>query len=124
MKYLRQFLHFDLSAFLSGKALTVVGISDLIDHDTKAIIGKRVTCAITRDDTAYLPGKDGSAPPVSNIYEKLAIKVKYPHTVSASIGDEVTLINAVATVYGDYQNQLSIVSEGLEVIKRPNKDKG
>lgn len=125
MKYLRQFTHFDLASFLADKTLTVVGISDLMDHDTKAIIGKRVTCAITRDDTAYLPGKDGSAPPVSNIYEKLAIKVRYPNTVSASIGDEVTLTNATATVYGDFQNQLSITAEGVEAKHASaNKDKG
>lgn len=124
MKYLRQFIHFDLASFLADKTLTVVGISDLMDHDTKAIIGKRVTCAIIRDDTAYHPGKDGPAISAGNLYEKLSVKVKYPNTVSVTPGDEVTLINAVATVYGDFQNQLSIVSEGLEVIKRPNKDKG
>ncbi len=123
MKHLRQFVNFDITAFLSAKTLVVVSVSDLTDHETRTIIGKRVTCAITRDDTVYLPSKDGSAP-ASNIYEKLVIKVKYPYTVSVSPGDEVTLTNAVATVYGDYQNQLSITAEGLEVIKYTAKDKG
>lgn len=124
MKYLRQFLHFDLSAFLVAKTLTVISISDLLDHETKAPIGKRVTCAITRDDTVYAPGKDGAVG--SNVYEKVSVKVKYPHTVSVTPGDEVTLINATATVYGDFQNQLSIIAEGLEVVKHTNanKDKG
>lgn len=117
MKYLRQFVHFDLDRFFAGKTLVVVSISDLNDHETRAIIGKRVTCAITRDDTIYVPGKAGAAG--SNIYEKVNIKVKYPNTVSAAIGDEVTLINAVATVYGNYLDRLALVAEGLEVVHSP-----
>lgn len=124
MKHLRQFLNFDVNLFFASKTLTVVGISDLLDHETKAIVGKRVTCAITRDDTAYLPGKDGTAVSAGNLYEKFTVKVKYPHTVSVSPGDEVTLTNAVATVYGDYQNQLSVTAEGLEVIKHTAKGNG
>lgn len=69
------------------------------------------------------PGKDGAVG--SNVYEKVSVKVKYPHTVSVTPGDEVTLINAVATVYGDYQNQLSITAEGVEAKHASaNKDKG
>ncbi len=122
MKYLRQFLHFDLNTFLGEKTLVVVSISDLTDHETKSIVGKRVTCAITRDDTTYFPGKDGVVSG-SNIYEKVTVKVKYPHTVSVALGDEVTLINGVAVVYGDYQNQLSITADGLEAVPH-TKEKG
>lgn len=121
MKYLWQFVHFDLDRFFAGKTLIVVSISDLRDHDTQAIIGKRVTCAITRDDTVYAPSKSRAIG--SNIYEKVNVKVKYPNTVSIAIGNEFTLISAVATVYGNHLDRLALVAKGLEVVQ-PRKDKG
>lgn len=122
MKGLRQFLVFDCVRFFQDKSLVVVTISDLTDYDSSATIGKRVECAIIRDDTAYSPGKDGKTP--TNLYEKIIIKIKYPNTVNVSVGDEVTLVNPVGTVYGDYSNKLSISAEGVEAIKHANKDKG
>ena len=111
MKGLRQFMSFDLTRFLTGKALVVTAINDLSDYDSGVIIGKKYECAIVQDDTAYIPSKDGST--ISNLYEKVTIKVKLPHTVDVAIGTEVIPINATAVVYGDYQNKLSITAEGL-----------
>ena len=56
MKGLRQFMTFDLSRFLEGKTLVATAINDLTDYDSGAIVGKKVECAIVRDDTAYTPG--------------------------------------------------------------------
>ena len=66
MKGLRQFMTFDLSRFLEGKTLVATAINDLTDYDSGAIVGKKVECAIVRDDTAYTPGKDGAV--VNNLY--------------------------------------------------------
>lgn len=121
MKALRQFLTFDIDRFLCDKTLVVVSISDLIDYDSTKIVGTKVECAIIKDDTPYILGKDGQA--ITNLYEKLVIKIRYPHTVDVTVGTEVTPINATATVYGDYSNKLSVTAEGLAV-KHVNKDKG
>lgn len=112
MKGLKQFQYFDLERFLIGKTLVVVSIRDLTEYNSDAVIGKKVECAIVRDETDYAHGKDGEK--VTNLYEKLLVKVKYPHTVNAAIGDEVVLMNATATVYGEYANKLSILAEGVE----------
>ena len=116
MKGLRQFMTFDLSRFLEGKTLVATAINDLTDYDSGAIVGKKVECAIVRDDTAYTPGKDGAV--VNNLYEKIVIKVKLPHTVDVTIGTEVTPINATAVGYGDYQNKLSITADGLKITRQ------
>lgn len=113
MKGLSQFLSFDLSRFLVGKTLVVVSISDLSEYGSDSVIGTKVECAIVRDDTVYAPGKDGAK--VSNLYEKVNIKIKYPHTVSAEVGAVVVPVNAIATVYGEFRNKLSITADGLEV---------
>lgn len=109
MKGLHQFMCFDLGRFLEGKTLVVTSINDLTDYNSSTIIGKKIECAIIKDDTVYTPGKDGSM--VSNLFEKVLVKVKLPHTVDVSIGTEVALVNATATVYGDYRNKLSITAE-------------
>lgn len=112
MKALYQFEHFDLNGFLAGKSLAITAINDLTDYNSGTPIGKKVECAIVRDETKYAPSKDGGV--VSNLYEKLIVKIKLPHTVAnVAIGDEVVPINATATVYGDYRNKLSITAEGL-----------
>lgn len=116
MKGLRQFMTFDLSRFLEGKTLVATAINDLTDYDSGAIVGKKVECAIVRDDTAYTPGKDGAV--VNNLYEKIVIKVKLPHTVDVAIGTEVVPANATAVVYGDYQNKLSITADGLKITRQ------
>ena len=111
MKGLYQFERFDLGSFLAGKTIVVTSVNDLTDYNSGTIIGKKIECAIIKDDTAYMPSKDGSI--VSNLYEKMLIKVKTPYTADVAIGTEVTLINATASVYGDYRNKLSIIAEGV-----------
>lgn len=122
MKGLCQFLVFDMNRFLSGKTLVAVSVSDLVDYDSGKVIGAKVECAIIKDDTPYASNKDGST--INNLFEKMSVKIKYPNTVNVSVGDEVTLVNPVGTVYGDYSNKLSISAEGVEAIKHANKDKG
>lgn len=116
MKNLYQFLMFNLVAFLSGKTLLVTGISPLCDRASGEVIGTRVECVITRDDTAYRPPKSGSTTS-TNLYEKVYIKIKLPNTVSVNVGDVVEVVNGTATVYGDYNNNLSITADSLVVTK-------
>lgn len=104
MKCLRFFLKFLFELFAQGKVFTVTGISDWVDYDTKQILGTKVEVTITEDNTAYPPGKNGQ--PISNLYEKMYWKV--PKKVTFPIGTIVVPVNAEATVYGEYQNQLSV----------------
>lgn len=116
MRALHQFESFDLDRFLAGKRLAITAITDLFDRSSGAPIGKKVECAIVEDHTAYSPNKDGNI--ITNLYEKVLIKVKYPHSVEASIGDEIIPVNATATVYGDYRNKLSITADGFKIVSQ------
>ena len=119
MKNLYQFLMFDLVAFLCGKTLLVTGISPLSDHASGEVIGTRVECVITRDDTVYRAAKDSTIS--TNLYERLFIKIKHPNSVSVTVGDEVEVINGTAVVYGDFNNKLSLTADGLVVTKPADK---
>lgn len=115
MKNLYQFITFDLESFLSGKTLLVTALAPLLDYSSGLTIGTKVECVITADDTVYRPSKDGTT--TSNLYEKITVKVKEPNSVNVAIGDFVEVINGSATVYGDYNNKLSVTADGLTVVK-------
>lgn len=110
MKGLSQFRHFDFPGFVAGKDLTVTGVKQWREYETDKVLGTAVTVAITRDETPYKPGKDGAQ--ISNLFEKFTVKVPTPN-VSVKIGDVVTLINPVATVYGQYNNELSVRADDI-----------
>lgn len=116
MKYLNNFLLFDLLGFLMGKVLTVVGCIPWVDFSTGAVLGTKVEVAITRDDTEYPPSKDGSTS--TNLYEKLSIKV--PKELSIPIGATVEVVDGVGAVYGEYRNQLSIKAADVRVVAPPD----
>lgn len=119
MKGLHQFQVFDIQRFLKDKTLVVVSVKDLTEYGANTVIGQKVECAIVRDDTVYATSKDGAK--ISNIYEKVVIKVKHPYSVNVAIGDEIILVNATASVYGEFSNKLSITAEGLEVVKQKTR---
>ncbi len=120
MKGLKQFESFDLSRFLADKTLVVTAIGDWVDYNTKAVCGKKVTCAITRDDTMYTPSKNGQ--PINNLFEKFDVKITSPNTVNVAIGDEVIVpADAMGSIYGDFGDKLSIKASGL--MKKAEKTK-
>ena len=67
---------------------------------------------IMQDKTIYAGVPDGEV--VSNLYEKIIVKI--PVKISVPMNVEVRLINAVATVFGEFRNQLSVTAENVEVI--------
>lgn len=115
MKFINAFLKFLLDEFLNGKELTVTGCSPWVDFDTHEEKGTKIEVAITKDNTAYPPAKDGRA--VTNLFEKFSVKV--PKVVSIPVGAVVTIVNGTATVYGDYRNQLSVRAEDVKVVSAP-----
>lgn len=118
MKSLNAFLKFILDQFLNGKELTVTSCGPWVDFDTHEEKGTKVEVAITKDETAYPPSKDGRV--VSNLFEKFTIKV--PKPLSIPVGAVVTIVNGTATVYGDYRNQLSVRAEDVKVVSAPAPD--
>lgn len=115
MKNLKQFMPFDFSRFSTGKTYVVTGVKSLLDFNTKVVIGTKIECAITKDETVYEPDKNGNIS--TNLYEKLTVKVKLPNKVNVNVGDTVAFHNATANVYGDYNNLLSVEAEAIDVVK-------
>lgn len=111
MKKLSQFTDFNLKRFLEGKVLGAVGCSEWLDFKSKEHLGTKVEAAILKDETPYSQ-KEGET--VTNLYEKLVFKIKKDVTVP--LGANVVPVNAVASVYGEYRNQLSITADDIKVV--------
>lgn len=116
MKLLSQFVKFDLESFLKGKTLEVNGYTAWDDFTSKKHLGTKLETVITKDNTVY-DQKEGED--VTNRYEKLVIKVKKDVTFPRDT--KVLPVNATATVYGEYRNQLSVTADDIKVIE-PSKE--
>lgn len=118
MKGLKQFMSFDLEAFLAEKKLTVVGSGAYEEHETKKHLGIKLDCVITLDNTKYT-FKDK---PFTNLYEKISIKVTKDINVPLNSIVEPAGDNIKATVWGDYNNNLSVVCSDIKVLEaEPSK---
>lgn len=104
MTGLNQFLSFDFARFCQGKRFITTASKAWVDHDTHQHLGTVVTVAIVEDKTAYKPGKDGKA--ISNLFEKMNWKVGWDVNIPVNV--QVVPVDGVATIYGDYRNQLSV----------------
>lgn len=113
MTGLNQFLSFDFARFCQGKRFITTASKAWVDHDTHQHLGTVVAVAITEDQTAYKPGKDGKA--ISNLYEKMNWKIG--RDVNIPIGVQVVPVDGVATIYGDYRNLLSVRVADIKVVQ-------
>lgn len=113
LKKLRNFLMFDYERFAKGKRLLSVSQQPWKDFKTSEVLGTKIETVIALDKTNY-GLKDGEV--VSNLYEKLVFKI--PKVIEIPMNVEIRPKNPVATVYGDYQNQLSITAEDIEVLSK------
>ena len=115
MKKLRQFLKFDLRAFLAGKTLIAIAATPW-KGEKGEILGSRVETVIIKDSTDY------GVPGVTNIYEKIIVKIpKADFTVPS--GAQVELVNGTGTVYGDYSQNLSVKADDIRVVNQTNGGK-
>ena len=115
-KALIQFLLFNWAAFAEDKQFVVTGSSEYRDFNTKAHLGTKVECIIAEDRTPY-KSKDGQK--YSNLYEKITFKVS--KDVNIPVNSVVKPVNAVATVYGEYRNQLSVKCDDIVVVTPKEK---
>ncbi len=116
MKGLNQFVCFDFSAFMDGKTFVVTGVSDYQDFETKKHLGTKVECVIVADKTHYT-FKDGKT--FTNRFERITFKVN--KDVNPPVDAQVMPKNAVASVYGEYRNQLSVKCDDIVVIDSKEK---
>ena len=79
--------------------------------NTKAHLGTKVETVIAKDQTPYKQ-KEGET--VTNLYEKLVFKIK--KDVKVPVNSYIMPVNAVAVVYGDYRNNLSVTADDIRVI--------
>ena len=115
LKNLYQFARFDLKAFLEGKTLKLVDLATWEDYNTGEILGTRAEVVIAADRTNYTIPK-GRDRVRSNLYEKMTIKVR--KDIQLPLDTVVTPVNAVAKVYGDRNDCLSIVAADLVPAKK------
>lgn len=116
MRGLNQFLVFNWDAFAEGKTFIVTGISEYQDFDTKAHLGTKLDCVIATDSTQY-KFKEGEI--FSNRFEKISFKVA--KDVNIPVESRVVPKNVVATIYGEYRNQLSVKCEDVAVVMPKEK---
>ena len=114
MKKLNLFTLFDFTAFSKGKQFMSTGIQAWKDHETGAILGTKVEAVIVKDRTDYGSSKDGEK--ISNLFEKLVFKV--PSEIDIPLNVEIIPVNPIATVYGEYRNQLSITADDVQVVSK------
>lgn len=115
MKKLSQFLKFDFEEFSKGKSYQAIGISEWKDYETKVHMGSKVEALIAKDNTSY---KQKEGEHVTNAFEKITFKIR--KDVSIPVGAFVMPVNAVAVVYGEYRNQLSVTADDIRVIAKSN----
>lgn len=116
LKKLRQFIRFDWEGFAKGKVFIVTGCALWKDYDTKQILGTKVNAAIVRDETHY-ESKNGEQ--VTNCFNTLAFKI--PKQISVPVNANIQPVGVVATVYGEYMNQLSIKCTDIQILKEAAK---
>ena len=108
MKGLNQFLVFDWDSFAEGKQFVVTGISEYQDYETKVHIGSKVECVIAVDNTTYA-FKEGKM--FTNRFEKITFKVS--KDVNIPLETRIMPKNVVASIYGEFRNQLSIKCDDI-----------
>ena len=116
MKGLNQFLSFNWDAFAEGKTFIVTAVNEHVDYNTKEHLGSKVDCVIASDKTSY-KFKDGEQ--FTNRFEKISFKVS--KDVNIPIETRVMPINAVATIYGEYRNQLSVKCDDIQAVMLKEK---
>lgn len=109
---LNEFNTFDWPRFAGEKVFVCTGQRPWTDRDNGSTLGTVVDAVIYRDDTTY-KHKDGDTR--TNRFEKIAFKVS--KTVTVPVDAQIKPVNAVATIWGDYRNNLSVKAEDIEVVQ-------
>ena len=113
-KKLNKFSRFDWEAFAKGKTFMVTECKPWLDYDSKKVLGTKVGFIIIEDKTDYDVSEGEAA--VSNVWEKGVIKIRKEATFPEK--STIQARGVIASVYGEYRNQLSIEAEEIAVIRK------
>ena len=110
MKKLRLFAPFDAKLFFSNIELQFTKVEPIRDNDKS--VGFRYNLLICDDQHNY--GEESSL----NIGEVIKVKIEDVNSnTNFTFGQKVELINPRASIYGEYQNQLSVKADNV-VLKK------
>ena len=109
---LNEFNTFDWPRFADEKVFVCTGQRPWTDRDSGSALGTIVDAVIYRDDTTY-KHKEGDTR--TNRFEKISFKVS--KAVTVPVDTQIKPVNAVATIWGDYRNNLSVKAEDIEVVQ-------
>lgn len=122
MKGLRQFLKFDTTDFFADKTLVALAVSPTFEYvngeKTNNILGCKIESVIGVDNTKY--SKDG----ISNAFEKINIKIIDTKEFNIPQMSRFKIKSfEKATVYGAYQNQLSVSvkASSIQILDEKNQ---
>lgn len=110
MKKLNMFTRFDWEPFAKDKKFMCIGVQEWKDFSTGTKLGTQIDTVIVQDGTHYGDGTN-----VTNLYEKISFKV--PRELDIPLNVEIRPKGVVATVYGEFRNQLSAKAEDVVVVK-------
>lgn len=111
LKKLSVFKRFDNQAFFEPKALMAMSEEQWLDFDSGKKLGTKLNVVIWQDRSDY------GDPTITNVGQTMSVKIAGREPQSNISPHLVRLINPVATVYGEYQNQLSIRADDFEDIE-------
>ena len=110
MKKLRLFAPFDAKLFFSNIELQFTKVEPIREDDKT--VGFRYNLLICDDQHNY--GEESSL----NIGEVIKVKIEDVNSnTNFTFGQKVELINPRASIYGEYQNQLSVKADNV-VLKK------
>lgn len=110
MKKLRLFTPFDAKLFFSNIELQFTKVEPIRENDKT--VGFRYNLLICDDQHNY--GEESSL----NIGEVIKVKIEDVNSnTNFTFGQKVELINPRASIYGEYQNQLSVKADNV-VLKK------
>lgn len=113
MKKLRQFNKFDCEAFFKDKDVRVLAHEDWNEYKDGEItkkLGTKYKCVIATDNTIY--ADEGEATDV-NAGEQVDVKVPNAEKEYKKFS-KIIFVGATASVYGTFQNELSVVAEDVK----------
>ena len=110
MKKLKQFAPFNAQLFFSKIELQFTKVEPIRENDKT--VGFRYNLLICDDQHNY--GEESSL----NIGEVIKVKIEDVNSnTNFTFGQKVELINPRASIYGEYQNQLSVKADDV-IIKK------
>lgn len=125
LKNLGQF--FDYKRFFEGKKLVVSNVTDAVDFESKAVIGRKVELLIMEDRTKYAPSGTGRVS--NNFGEKFTVKVLNDTGNAVKMDSllpqtEVTISGfSKCNIYNDRNGTMQITAEALDIVPVTKSEK-